>query len=103
MTSKRNDTGKGGRRSGRSRRKLHTFYLAAIAALGIALVAVLMLGNREGGASAEQIAGATGTLSAASTFYDFGRVSMRDGVVTYPFRLRNTGSEPALIRKLYTS
>jgi Protein of unknown function (DUF1573) len=103
MTSKRNDTSKGGRRSGRSRRKLNALYLVAIAGLGIALVAVLTLGNREGGASADQIAGATGTLSAPRTFYDFGTVSMHDGKVTYRYPLRNDSGAPALVEQIFTS
>ena len=44
-----------------------------------------------------------GHLSATRDFFDFGRISMKDGKVSRSFRLLNTGSEPALIRKLYTS
>jgi hypothetical protein len=103
MSSKHTETGKGPRRSGRARRKLHLLYLAAIAALGIALVAVLMLGNREGGASTDQIAGATGTLSAPRTFFDFGEISMKGGKVSYRFPLRNDSGAPALVEQIYTS
>jgi hypothetical protein len=53
--------------------------------------------------SSAQIVAATGTLSAAQTFHDFGRVSMRNGKVTQRYRLRNDSDAPALVEQLYTS
>ncbi len=103
MTSKHSDSGKGPRRSGRARRRLRTLILAGIAALGLAGVAALTLGNREGGASAEQIAAATGTLSAPSLFHDFGQVSMKNGKVSHRFPVRNDSDAPALVEQLFTS
>ncbi len=42
-------------------------------------------------------------LAAAETTYDFGRISMAAGKVSHAFAVRNTGSEPVLVEKLYTS
>ncbi len=44
-----------------------------------------------------------GSLSAASDFHNFGRISMRNGRVSHRYTLANSGTEPALIRKLYSS
>lgn len=103
MSNKNQGKGKSRRRSAHARRRMRTLYLAAIAGLGIALVAVLTLGNRESGASADQIAGATGVLSAEREFYDFGRISMRDGEVTYRYAVRNDSGAPALVDRIFTS
>jgi len=103
MNSRRNDTGKGPRRSRRARRTLRRLVIAALAALGIAGVAAFYFGDREGGASPQQIAQATGTLTAGRTFYDFGQVSMKDGKVSTRFGLRNEGDAPALVVQVFTS
>ncbi len=44
-----------------------------------------------------------GTLSAREARHDFGAISMAAGKVTHRFEIRNTGVEPVLIRKMYTS
>lgn len=103
MSTKHQGKAAGRRRSRRAARRLRTLFVTAVALAGLAAVTVYALGDRNAGISAEQAAAATGALTAAQTFHDFGRVSMSNGIVTYPFRLRNTGSEPALIRELYTS
>lgn len=103
MANKRKDAPKGTRRTRRAVRRVRNLIVVALVVVGTAGIVYYALSPRQGGATAEQAAAATGVLSAAETFHDFGRISMRDGIVTYPFRLRNTGSEPALIRRLYTS
>ncbi len=35
--------------------------------------------------------------------YDFGTISMAAGTVTRTFKLRNTGDQPVIIQKIYTS
>ncbi len=42
-------------------------------------------------------------LTANELSYDFGTVSMAAGNVTHKYWIRNTGSTPILIRKMYTS
>jgi Protein of unknown function (DUF1573) len=103
MANKHNDTAKGRRRPRRAVRRLRNAAIAALAVAGIALVGVFAFGNRQGGASAKQMAGATGTLSAAETFHDFGRISMGNGTVSHRFAVRNDSGAPALVEQLYTS
>ncbi|MBI4081000.1 MAG: DUF1573 domain-containing protein [Candidatus Lambdaproteobacteria bacterium] len=103
MTHKNNEPGKGRRRSGRSRRRLHALYLAVIGVLAIAGVAVFAFGDRGTGASAQQVAAATGTLATTETFFDFGRISMKNGKVRHRYALRNDSGVPALVKQLYTS
>ena len=44
-----------------------------------------------------------GRLSAAQTKFSFGPISMARGKVTHRYPITNSGTEPILIRKLYTS
>jgi Protein of unknown function (DUF1573) len=104
MSNKKPDGKTAKRRSGRSWRTLNRLFVAGFAALAIAAVAFLAMGNRQsGGASPEQVASATGTLSAAQTFHDFGQVSMRDGKISYRYTVRNDSDAPALVEQIYTS
>ncbi len=42
-------------------------------------------------------------LVAQASFYDFGAISIADGLVRYVFRLKNSSSDPITISKVYTS
>lgn len=44
-----------------------------------------------------------GSLVAEVMNYNFGTVSMRKGNVVYQYRLKNTGTDPVTITRLYTS
>ena len=44
-----------------------------------------------------------GTLVADELFYDFGKISMKDGNVSKIFKVTNTGSEDVNVPSLYTS
>ncbi len=46
---------------------------------------------------------ANSVISAEETAFDFGTVSMAAGKVSRSFKIKNTGTEPAVITKLYTS
>jgi len=37
------------------------------------------------------------------TSYDFGSISMAKGIVSHVFQMKNSGTEPILIKKIYTS
>ena len=50
-----------------------------------------------------RIENGTGILTAEETFYDFGRISMKDGNVSKIFTVTNTGSENINVPSLYTS
>ncbi len=57
-------------------------------------------------APAESAAAGTGSdgyLAAVRKKYDFGTISMARGKVTYRYPIRNVGTDPLEIRKLYTS
>jgi len=69
-----------------------------------AIIAVLMwLGNAPETGNRAQLASGSQILSVAETTYDFGRISMAKGSVIHTFAVRNTSTEPARVRKLYTS
>lgn len=42
-------------------------------------------------------------LEAEQAFFDFGNISMAAGDVSHNFKIKNTGSEPVTITKIYTS
>ncbi|MBI2635200.1 MAG: DUF1573 domain-containing protein [Parcubacteria group bacterium] len=42
-------------------------------------------------------------LAAAESFFDFGKISMAKGNVSHDFSVKNTGSKPVNITKIYTS
>jgi len=44
-----------------------------------------------------------GALTALATKFNFGSIPMSGGKVTHRYWIRNTGTEPLLIRKMYTS
>src|SRR3989344_3055193 len=44
-----------------------------------------------------------GKLSAEELTYDFGSISMKDGLVKHTFKIENNGVEPITIGKMYTS
>lgn len=81
-------------------------YLAVIGVLVAALVAIVGFNGAgfsgAGGNSAPEVM-PQGTLTTDGDFHNFGNVSMGNGKVSYTFRLKNPGTEPALIRKLQTS
>lgn len=47
--------------------------------------------------------GTGGALTAQETSYDFGTVSMKAGKVSHAFKIKNTGSGPITLTKVYTS
>lgn len=85
----------------RSRKNIKLFYITLVVLLAGALVFTVGIGGIGSNPAPDVIP--TGSLTAANDFHNFGRLSMKDGKVSRLFRLKNTSSEPALIRKLYTS
>ena len=85
----------------KSRAKSRLLLLALLGVLAGALFFTFNFGGAGSNPAPDVIPG--GGLTVADDFYDFGRISMKDGKVSRSFQLNNTGSEPALIRKLYTS
>jgi len=52
---------------------------------------------------ASRAGNSAGRLSAAQTKFSFGPISMARGKVTHRYPITNSGTEPIVIRKLYTS
>lgn len=77
------------------------FYFAFFGALVGGVLVIAALAGTGGNPAPEIIPG--GSLTTDRDFHNFGRISMRNGKVAHTFRLKNTGSEAALIQKLYTS
>ncbi len=42
-------------------------------------------------------------LNSQETYFDFGTISMSDGIVSHIFEVHNEGKEPVIIKKIYTS
>lgn len=79
--------------------------------IGIFVIAVLIFAAKpentenqsSGQSSGQSSAEKKGTLQAVETFYDFGRISMKNGNVSHKFRIKNSGTSPLTIKKMYTS
>ncbi|MEK7590147.1 MAG: DUF1573 domain-containing protein [Patescibacteria group bacterium] len=76
----------------------------------IVLVSLLIINQNNGSAglttsnSAELTTnGSAGFLAAIESNFDFGTISMRNGKVSYKFEIKNDGTEPLTINKIYTS
>lgn len=52
---------------------------------------------------ANMAASSSGILTAQEMSFDFGTISMAKGKVTHPFTVKNTGTEPVSIGRMYTS
>jgi len=60
--------------------------------------------NASVGGSHPAITGTPGNkLTAEETFYDFGKISMKDGNVSKTFKVTNSGTEDISVPSLYTS
>lgn len=60
--------------------------------------------SRDSGEAGKEVqAGSVSILNALERSFDFGTISMRDGNVSKTFELKNEGSDPILISKVYTS
>ena len=67
------------------------------------LIWLLQTINKNQGTGSPAAASSNSLLSAEETSFDFGNVSMAKGIVSHAFKIKNTGSEPLTITKLYTS
>ena len=80
---------------------------AAMLALGGLIIAAMPEPGAKRPANVESrssaSANAAGALSARDTNFNFGSISMAGGKVTHRYWIKNAGTEPIIIRKLYTS
>lgn len=64
---------------------------------------LIWLSNVSSNTSESSNVASGGSLSLEETKFDFGTISMANGVVTHDVKITNTGSTPVTISKLYTS
>jgi len=65
------------------------------------LVGFLLLNG--GGKGPSSSVSSASILSALETNFDFGSIAMKDGKVAHKFPVKNSGAEPLVIEKVYTS
>lgn len=81
----------------------------AILGIGLATIAVMALLIWFGQPVTEDTAGINdsnapeSTLKAQELSFDFGTISMAKGNVTHAYTVTNTGTEPVIVKKVYTS
>lgn len=72
--------------------------------VGLAVLAgIVTLIAVSGGGDTNSTAYSAGALVATETSFDFGTISMKNGVISHQFELKNDGPEPVVIEKVYTS
>ena len=82
-----------------------TFLVIAVLAAG-ALGAVIWFSQpQQPGEKSDLAANAisSGNIAADEAFYDFGKISMAGGRVSYRYSIKNASEAPASIKKIYTS
>lgn len=83
----------------------HILIFAFVLVILFSVVAAGKSKGREGpGVPASgEIASVAGVLIAEKTFFDFGTVSMKNGLVRHQYRVLNEGDEFIAVKKVYTS
>lgn len=80
---------------------IKTILISLSVALG--LFGLLLLGQGKQTADSHADYGGIDTLSASEIMYDFGKISMKDGLVDHVFKVTNTSNEDVYIKSIYTS
>src|SRR3989344_2210844 len=75
------------------------FCVAVVA--GVVLLVAKSAATSDGGVNSGGID--SSFLSAEETYFDFGTVSMSKGKISHDFKIRNTSTNSATIKKVYTS
>ncbi len=88
-------------------KSLVTYIIGGILIVGVAVWAMLGgSGDNNGsdnGKSDITVSSASALVAAVEDNFDFGAISMKDGDVIHNFEIKNMGSEPVIIKKIYTS
>ena len=78
--------------------------IIGIVAVFLALAGLIWIGKpSDGGPANVNSEVSSGTLAGEEMSFDFGSISMRDGLVRREFKIRNSGSDPVSVEKIYTS
>lgn len=79
--------------------------ILVVAGVAISAIAIYFLWNfpilKSG--NFPEISAVTSAMSVMKNDWNFGEISMKDGNVTHNFELKNEGTEPVVIRKIFTS
>lgn len=73
--------------------------------IGILIVLISLFVINKNNNSTQNLAAVSsaGFLAAVENDFDFGTISMRNGKVSHKFEIKNDGTEPLTINKIYTS
>jgi len=89
-------------------KNLGMYIVGGIIVIGIAVWAMSGSGGNSvdnGDNNGGEVVGssASALVAVAEDNFDFGAISMKDGDVTHDFKIKNNGSEPIIIQKVFTS
>ncbi len=79
------------------------FFGLAVLVLGLAGIWLLSSSNSTAKPSESARSYSNGVLSAEVADYDFGKISMAAGKVTHEYAVKNMGTDPVRISKMFTS
>jgi len=82
----------------------NSLIIGIIVVLGLAVLMLLGRDTTQNQATtAPALSGPIGSLEAPEKFYDFGTISMKDGLVEHVFKVSNTSGQDVFVKKLTTS
>ena len=74
-----------------------------IVAIVIVIVGLMFWGRNNQSSSPTQNTNAASALLASEKLYDFGSISMKDGLVNHIFKITNSSDKDVLVKKIVTS
>lgn len=69
----------------------------------LGIIGLMFLGRGNQTSSAPQDSGAVGSMTVSEKLFDFGTISMKDGLVDHVFKVTNSSDKDIYIKKVYTS
>lgn len=78
-------------------------YITVIAFVVVGLASFMWLGRFNPVSPSPQNTGAVGALSATENLFDFGTISMKNGLVDHVFRVTNPSNSDISVAKIFTS
>jgi len=84
-------------------KKYQNIILILIAVAAVFGLIWLSKSSDDNGNNPEAVSAGGGILSAQEQSFDFGSISMAKGKVSHSFKIKNTGTGPMTINKIYTS
>ncbi|MEX1063710.1 MAG: DUF1573 domain-containing protein [Candidatus Paceibacterota bacterium] len=84
-------------------RKYKNIIYTSITIAAILVVLVIVFQPTESGQLGPVSQNDSVALTAEESLFDFGNISMAEGMVTHDFKIQNLDTEPVMISKIYTS